>query len=117
MSIASNENLRDLDKISKKIQPDDPCNIQFTSGTTGRPKAALMSHFSFVNNGIHIADRIELNEKHHKICVQVPLFHAYGIVISICAAIQHGTTLVLPAAGFNPEQSLRAIVDEKSVSF
>lgn len=80
---------------------------------TGQPKAAVMSHFNFVNNGIHVANRMELNEKFHKICVQVPLFHAYGIVISICAAIQHGATIVLPSAGFNPEQSLRAIVDEK----
>lgn len=76
-----------------------------------------MSHFNFVNNGIHIGNRMELNEKHHKICVQVPLFHAYGIVISICATIHHGATIVLPSPGFNPEQSLRAIVDEKSVLF
>lgn len=74
-----------------------------------------MSHFSFVNNGIHIGNRMELNEKYHKICVQVPLFHAYGIVISVCAAIHHGAAIVLPSPGFNPEHTLRAIVDEKSV--
>ncbi|KAJ6641823.1 Medium-chain acyl-CoA ligase ACSF2, mitochondrial [Pseudolycoriella hygida] len=113
MSLGSNKDLADLDKKSKFIQPDDPCNIQFTSGTTGRPKAAVMSHFNFVNNAIHIANRTELNEKYHKICVQVPLFHAFGIVISICVALEHGATPVLAAPGFNPEQSLRAIVDEK----
>lgn len=85
--------------------------------STGRPKAAVMSHFNFVNNGIHIANRMEMNEKYHKLCVQVPLFHAYGIVISICAAIEHGATIVLPSPGFNPELSLRAIVDEKLVFF
>lgn len=97
----------------QKTQPDDICNIQFTSGTTGTPKAALLSHYNFVNNGIHVGDRSQLNEKHHRICVQVPLFHVYGIVISMIAAITHGATVVLPAPNFNPEMSLRAIVDEQ----
>lgn len=77
----------------------------------------MLTHHNFVNNAIQVANRIELNEKHHKVCVQVPLFHAYGIVISLCTAIEHGSTVVLPSGGFNPEQSLRAIVDEKLASF
>ncbi|XP_037044672.1 medium-chain acyl-CoA ligase ACSF2, mitochondrial-like isoform X2 [Bradysia coprophila] len=112
-SAPSNKDIIDLNNRSRIIQPDDPCNIQFTSGTTGKPKAAVMSHYNFVNNGIHVANRMELDEKYHKICVQVPLFHAYGVVISLCVAIEHGSTVVLPSPGFNPEQSLRAIVDEK----
>lgn len=117
MSIASNEEIIDLDKKLTKIQPDVPCKILFTSGTTGHSKAAVTSPFSFVNNGIQIANRTELNRKHHRICVQVPLCHVYGIAATICAAIHHGTTLVLSAPGFNPVQSLRAIVDERLVSF
>lgn len=76
-------------------------------------EAAVVSHFSFINNGIHIGNRMGLNEKHHKMCVQVPLFHAFGTTISLCAAIEHGTAIVLPSPSFNPEQSLRAIVAEK----
>lgn len=97
----------------EKAKPDDPCNIQFTSGTTGTPKAALLSHFNFVNNGIHVSNRSQLNEKAHRICVQVPLFHVFGIVITMIAAITHGATIVLPAPTFNAEKSLRAIVDEQ----
>ncbi len=98
---------------SEIVQPDDPCNIQFTSGTTGTPKAALLSHYNFVNNGIHIANRSQLNERAHRICVQVPLFHVFGIVVSMTAAITHGATVVLPAPIFNAEKSLHAIVDER----
>ncbi|KAG4077543.1 hypothetical protein HA402_002970 [Bradysia odoriphaga] len=112
-SAPSNKDIIDLNNRLSLIQPDDPCNIQFTSGTTGKPKAAVMSHYGFVNNAIHVANRMELGEKYHKICVQVPLFHAFGIVISLCVAVEHGSTVVLPSPGFNPEQSLRAIVDEK----
>ncbi|KAJ6649642.1 Medium-chain acyl-CoA ligase ACSF2, mitochondrial [Pseudolycoriella hygida] len=97
----------------EKAQPDDPCNVQFTSGTTGTPKAALLSHYNFVNNGIHVANRMQLDKKAHRVCVQVPLFHVYGIVIAMAASITHGATVVLPAPTFNPEQSLRAIVNER----
>lgn len=97
----------------ENVQPDDPCNIQFTSGTTGTPKAALLSHYSFVNNGISVSNRSQLDEKAHRICVQVPLFHVFGIVVTMTAAITHGATVVLPAPIFNAEKSLRAIVDEQ----
>ncbi|XP_017467586.1 PREDICTED: acyl-CoA synthetase family member 2, mitochondrial-like [Rhagoletis zephyria] len=101
-----------ITKLQRHIVPDSGCNIQFTSGTTGQPKAAVVSHYNFVNNGIHIGNRNELDST-SRICVQVPLFHAYGVVITIMAAMTHGSTLVLPAAGFSPADSLRAIVDEK----
>lgn len=113
---------RTLDDISQlssdetrfgKIHPDEPCNIQFTSGTTGTPKAALLSHFNFVNNGIRAANRSKYNEKPHRICIQVPFFHAFGLVITMTAAITHGATIVIPAPNFDAEKSLRAIVDEK----
>lgn len=66
-----------------------------------------------MNNGIHVGNRSQLNEKAHRICVQVPLFHVYGIVVTMIAAITHGATVVLAAPIFNPEKSLHAIVDEK----
>lgn len=102
-----------IDADQNSVQPDSACNIQFTSGTTGNPKAAVISHMSFVNNGIHIANRSEMNQREHRICVQVPLFHAYGVIIGIMTAMAHGTTLVLPAAGYSPEASLKAINSEK----
>lgn len=103
--------IQTLKKNMHKINPDAPCNIQFTSGTTGQPKAAVLSHYTFVNNSIHIGNRNEY--KNERICCQVPLFHAYGVVISIMSGISHAATLVLPSAGYNPEASLRAIANEK----
>lgn len=104
-----------IESLQTKISPDGGVNLQFTSGTTGKPKAALMSHFGFVNNGIHIAKRNEFDLKPHRICLQVPLFHAYAMVIGLVAAVTHGTTLVLPGAGYKPLESIEAIVKEKLV--
>lgn len=100
-----------LKKNMHKINPDSPCNIQFTSGTTGAPKAAVLSHYNFVNNSIHVGNRNEL--KNERICCQVPLFHAYGVVASIMGGMSHAATVVLPSAGYDPEASLRAIANEK----
>ncbi|XP_017480363.1 PREDICTED: acyl-CoA synthetase family member 2, mitochondrial-like [Rhagoletis zephyria] len=101
-----------ISKLQHRIVPDSGCNVQFTSGTTGRPKAAVLSHYNFVNNGTHIGNR-NLLDSNSRICVQVPLFHVYGVVVTVMAAMTHGSTLVLPAAGFSPADTLRAIVDEK----
>ncbi|XP_023301666.2 medium-chain acyl-CoA ligase ACSF2, mitochondrial [Lucilia cuprina] len=111
LDLSDKQGCNDIYKLQPYIIPDTPCNIQFTSGTTGHPKAAVLSHFSFVNNGIHIGNRNQL--KGARICVQVPLFHAYGVVISIMAGMSHGATLVLPSPGFSPEHSLKASVEEK----
>ncbi|XP_017063299.2 medium-chain acyl-CoA ligase ACSF2, mitochondrial [Drosophila eugracilis] len=111
LDLANQSEREEVAKIQKKINPESACNIQFTSGTTGNPKAAVLSHFNFVNNGIHVGNRNQLEGE--RICVQVPLFHAFGVIITIMAALTKGATLVLPAAGFSPKDSLNAIVDEK----
>lgn len=74
-----------------------------------------MTHYGFVNNGIHIGKRNELDQKQHRVCVQTPFFHVFGMVIGIMAATSYGTTLVLPGPGFNPTESLEAIVKEKYI--
>lgn len=107
LSLGSSSDIEQGKSNQHKIQPDDACNIQFTSGTTGQPKAAVISHYSFVNNGIHIANRTEMKDKAQRICVQVPLFHAFGVVISIMTSIAYGSTMVLPARGFDPEASAK----------
>ncbi|XP_055643372.1 medium-chain acyl-CoA ligase ACSF2, mitochondrial isoform X1 [Toxorhynchites rutilus septentrionalis] len=112
-NLATEQDLSLIESIQTKISPDSGTNLQFTSGTTGKPKAALMSHYGFVNNGIHIAKRNEFDLKQHRICLQVPLFHAYAMVIGVMAAITYGTTLVLPGAGYRPFESLEAIIKEK----
>ena len=113
LSLANDAEIEAIAKYQHEIQPNWGCNMQFTSGTTGPPKAALLSHYSFVNNGIHIGARNELGLSYHRICTQVPLFHAYGTVVGIVAAMSFGATLVLPSPAFKAESSLRAIANEK----
>lgn len=110
---ASASEVADIKSIQDTICPDSGANIQFSSGTTGKPKAVQVSHFNFVNNSYDIGKRLQLNEKPNRICIQVPLFHAYGVTLAIMNALNHGATLVLPAAFHHPESSLKAIVDEK----
>ncbi|XP_055908985.1 medium-chain acyl-CoA ligase ACSF2, mitochondrial-like [Eupeodes corollae] len=112
LNMGDNSNsLRELSVLQPFISADSPCNIQFTSGSTGKPKAAMLSHLNIVNNGILIGNRAEIEGQ--KICVQVPLFHAFGVSISISAGMGSGATLVLPGPGFKPEDSLKAIAKEQ----
>ncbi|KAI9586319.1 medium-chain acyl-CoA ligase ACSF2, mitochondrial [Glossina fuscipes] len=111
LDLSNTEEIAKIAELQKFIIPDSPCNVQFTSGTTGNPKAAVLSHFNFVNNGIHIGNRNCLEGQ--RICVQVPLFHAFGVVITVMAAMSKGATLVLPSPGFNAEESLKAVVKER----
>ncbi|EDX03815.1 medium-chain acyl-CoA ligase ACSF2, mitochondrial [Drosophila simulans] len=111
LDLAGKSEREEVTKIQKSILPESACNIQFTSGTTGNPKAACLTHHNFVNNGIHVGNRNELQGE--RICVQVPMFHAFGVIITIMAALTKGATMVLPAAGFSPKDSLQAIVNEK----
>ncbi|KAJ8968063.1 hypothetical protein NQ314_002502 [Rhamnusium bicolor] len=97
LDLADAKSIKLIKNNQDNIKIDDPCNIQFTSGTTGQSKAAVVSHFNMVNNGFYVGKRNELGKKHHKICVQVPLFHAFGTVITISASLNYGSTLMLPS--------------------
>ncbi|XP_018564379.1 acyl-CoA synthetase family member 2, mitochondrial isoform X2 [Anoplophora glabripennis] len=112
LELATEDSINFIKKNQDQIKIDDPVNIQLTSGTTGHPKAAVVSHFGLVNNGFYVGKRNELGKKHHRICVLVPLFHAFGTVITISASLNYGATLVLPSDGFDPNKSLDAIKEE-----
>lgn len=110
---SSDSEIKQIDDLQHRLSPDIPCNIQFTSGTTGHPKAATLTHYNFVNNGFHIGLNQGFDKYHDRVCVQVPLFHAFGTVIAIMAGLTHGATLCLPAAGFHPPSSVKCVKEQK----
>ena len=91
---------------------DDPINIQYTSGTTGRPKGALLTHHNLVNNGLLVGECMKLQQK-DKICIPVPFYHCFGMVMGNIAAVVVGATMVIPAEHFDPLATLRAVANEK----
>lgn len=105
-----------VEDLSSKIQFDETCNIQFTSGTTGQPKGTMLSHHMLVNNSYSIGYRIDYGKKEHRICVQVPLYHCFGCVLGSLTGAHFGATCVFPSLGFDPEASVQAIEDEKITS-
>ena len=104
-----------LANLESQLQFDDPINIQFTSGTTGQPKGATLTHHNILNNGYFIGETLRYSEV-DKVCVPVPLYHCFGMVIGSLACLTHGATMVLPSEGFDPVATLRAISDEKCTS-
>ena len=95
---------------------DDPTNIQFTSGTTGSPKGATLSHHNIVNNAYMIGLRMGYHEKYARICCPPPLYHCLGCVIGNLNAVIHGGTMVLPAASFDAVASVKAVAEEECTS-
>ena len=93
-------------------QPEELINIQFTSGTTGSPKGASLSHHNILNNGFFVGEGIRLS-KEDRICVPVPLYHCFGMVMGNLGALTHGACVVYPADGFAPEPTLQAIEKER----
>ncbi|HAJ85117.1 MAG TPA: AMP-binding protein [Rhodobacteraceae bacterium] len=101
-----------LDGISASLSPDDAINIQFTSGTTGRPKGATLSHRSIINNGISTARAMHLTPE-DVLCIPVPLYHCFGMVLGNLAAISYGAKMVFPSEGFDPLATLEAVQTER----
>ena len=97
-----------LDGLSAALDPDDPINIQFTSGTTGAPKGATLSHFNIVNNARYSAKAMQLSER-DLLCIPVPLYHCFGMVLGVLACTATCSTMVFPGEGFDPEETLSAI--------
>ena len=94
---------------------DDPINIQYTSGTTGFPKGATLSHHNILNNGFFIGEMCRYTER-DRVCIPVPFYHCFGMVLGNLACTTHGACIVIPAPGFEPAATLRAARDERCTS-
>ena len=94
--------------LSAELDPDDAINIQFTSGTTGAPKGATLSHFNIVNNARYGADAMALTAK-DRLCIPVPLYHCFGMVLGALACVASGATMVFPGESFDAAQTIGAI--------
>ena len=106
------DEMKRMAAISTTLQPMDAINIQFTSGTTGSPKGATLSHHNILNNGKLVGNGMRLTE-FDRLCIPVPLYHCFGMVMGNLACISHGSTAILPADAFEPELTLAAVQNEK----
>jgi fatty-acyl-CoA synthase len=102
-------------EVAAGLDPDDPINIQYTSGTTGFPKGATLTHHNILNNGFLVGQGCDYSEQ-DRICVPVPFYHCFGMVMGNLAAVTHGACIVIPAAGFDPVATLQAVQDERCTS-
>ncbi|MCB1689823.1 MAG: AMP-binding protein [Halioglobus sp.] len=98
--------------IGNTLAPTDPINIQFTSGTTGNPKGATLTHLNILNNGKLVGDGMRLTQ-HDKLCIPVPLYHCFGMVMGNLACITHGSAAVFPSEAFEPGATLDAVAQER----
>jgi fatty-acyl-CoA synthase len=104
-----------LTGIADTLTADDPINIQYTSGTTGFPKGATLSHHNILNNGFFVGELCGYTEI-DRICIPVPFYHCFGMVMGNLAATSHGSCMVIPAPAFDPAATLRAVADERCTS-
>ncbi|MBK4214507.1 AMP-binding protein [Paracoccus caeni] len=111
--LATPDLLARLDSIA--IDPDDPINIQFTSGTTGQPKGATLSHFNVINNGRFVTDRIALTDA-DRLVIPVPLYHCFGMVMGVLGAVSKGATMIFPGEAFDPAETLDVIETERATA-
>ncbi len=101
-----------LAAIGPTLRATDAINIQFTSGTTGHPKGATLTHRNILNNGFFVGEAIRLTE-HDRLCIPVPLYHCFGMVMGNLGCLTHGATMVYPAEAFDPLAVLQTVQDER----
>jgi fatty-acyl-CoA synthase len=104
-----------LPEIRAGLSFDDPINIQYTSGTTGFPKGATLSHHNILNNGFFVGELCSYTEA-DRICIPVPFYHCFGMVMGNLGATSHGSCMVIPAEGFDPRATLEAVAAERCTS-
>lgn len=113
ISTMANQDYRDqLEQIAQALNPHDPINIQFTSGTTGSPKGATLTHRNILNNGYFTGRAMKFTEQ-DILCIPVPLYHCFGMVMGSLNCVVHGACMVFANDGFDPETTLSAIQEEK----
>ena len=104
-----------LGERSAGLSPDDPINIQYTSGTTGFPKGATLSHRNILNNGFFVGELCGYSEQ-DRVCIPVPFYHCFGMVMGNLGCTSHGACMVVPAPAFEPAATLQAVQDERCTS-
>jgi len=105
----------DLDARTASLDPNDPINIQYTSGTTGFPKGATLSHRNILNNGFFIGEACGYSDA-DRVCIPVPFYHCFGMVLGNLACTTHGASMVIPSAGFQPKAVLETVQAERCTS-
>ncbi len=109
---ASGDELSDLAALGAQLQFDDAINIQFTSGTTGAPKGATLTHHNILNNGFFVGEAMRLTEA-DRLCIPVPLYHCFGMVLGNLACVTHGAAMIYPAESFDPKAVLETVEAER----
>ncbi len=115
LKYASKTPIEEVRRRASLVNPHDVGNMQYTSGTTGFPKGVMLTHYNFLNNGKCIGDRMDLSTA-DRMMIQVPMFHCFGMVLSMTAAMTHGTTMS-PIPYFSPKNSLACINNERITCF
>ena len=112
LTLAEQTSPDDLRNSQAQCDPDDVVNIQYTSGTTGNPKGAMLTHHNLLSNALHVGDAMEMDE-HDRLCIPVPFYHCFGCVMGSLNCVVHGSTMIIPAERFDPLQTLHAISAER----
>jgi fatty-acyl-CoA synthase len=113
MGMATSHEHKLLANLSDELMYNDPINIQFTSGTTGNPKGATLSHHSIINNAYFVGLTLGYHKQATKVCIPVPLYHCFGMVLGMLNCVVHGACAVFPSGGFDAESVLQTVQDEK----
>lgn len=112
LKISESINDSELDERQKSISPNDIVNIQYTSGTTGNPKGAQLTHLGILNNSYSCGENMNLTSE-DSICIPVPLYHCFGCVLGTLTCVNYGLKMVFPSEVFNPQKTLKAVHEEK----
>ncbi len=115
LELAAQVPVEEVHRMAAAVDKDDVCNMQYTSGTTGFPKGVMLTHYNVVNNGKYIGDRMDLSTA-DRMMIQVPMFHCFGMVLSMTASMTHGTTMC-PLPYFSPKPALACVHNEHITAF